>query len=697
MRYVCHKNPDLLGPDAFEPPHGVKKGRKLEPGAGYAPDGYAARARLEALADEKQAEQAASNAEAKRLKRAIRLQQETSDPLDAPEPMTMLAEERKQDRGRKKAEAAPELVNTNPAGQLERNLPGAEMNLTKIAPGEKVPDAPEKLFGGELDAAVKAELHEAREQAQEVSESWFKRMARGARDVAKAAGGLWSTVTREGQDPAFAPENVFVRGVSEVTENLGGMVTGKKRFNVELEPGVWAERNEPNLLQALGEGVSIYDLGSTLKQGAIEVGSGVGAKVRETITREKEKELKEAAEDFSETPSIAGAFRSLREIFGGAKEAVTQTPRETWTRRQELIDATKYVLGGGFVSEVYSGIKDKLSGKLEKDIADALKNVKKVAAEDGEILLGDQVAQKTGLKEYAPRKTWTTKNEGLAPGEDWESPLAPVAEFTLEGPKTDGGPRGGKDTSRAERVKESARYVAREAAEGLREVASYHWDGLVDLGRGYKEMFKWMAEQYRYYESLPREASLENQRAELRRQAMRAGAERLDVAAAEAGDISKDAVKAKDTLMQELAAARESYMKVIDAAEKKVASRAREILNDKAEGFGVRALMNDKARLERKIDQYKTAIAAIDARAKSESQAEAKATYEAALAEVDTKLNERVRLLENPSLIRGKARDMIKAEIQELNQKADTYEAVMRAMNQLDNLTPEARKESVAV
>ena len=550
------------------------------------------------------------------------------------------------------------------AGQLERNLPGydykdlqvkekadanrgTETVLAETASvmdfadeRDAVPAANELVIpkdtGRETDnfrkfehrRAIDIAFREALEAKTEASNNWFTEMARGARDVAKSAGSLWNKVAYPGKDAEFIPENVFAQSASEIFGNLKGMVK--------------SETDQPSLLKILGEDLSIYDLGKTVAKGISEISRDVTGAVTEVITRKKAKELKEAAEDFGPTLNISA---TLQEIFGGAAEGLEAVPSEILDRHAELSRMTKYVLGGGFLKEIYAGIQDKVTGKERKAIEAAL------AESEGELILPAAPDERA--------TTWSTATKGME-----------------------------TDPAKLDQSEMITRLAAREAASGLRETTNLHREDVTELSPGYGKMFTWIAEQYRKVESAPRLAVERNHEAELKRQAAGAAAERAEVAAQELTDNAVEAQASKEKLVKTADLAREEYLNTLDDLQQELARRTREIARDKTGGSGVELLKAKKASLEREITAFQAA------QQLDKEPAGSHGDYQAMLDEAEDKLSGLNKLLDKPQS--KEAKQMIKKAMAELEHQMDTYEALMTNIDTLANLTPDVRKESAA-
>jgi len=231
------------------------------------------------------------------------------------------------------------------------------------------------------------------------------------------------------------------------------------------------------------------------------------------------------------------------------------------------------------------------------------------------------------------------------------------------------------------------KHVLLEAYAGTAEISNFLLDGLKDWKKDAAQVFPWIAEQYRHFESLPRQGIEQNHQAEIARLSIPATVERLDTFSAEVSDGVAVAEAAKKTLLKTVIVQREAYLKTFDDVQEKAALLTRQIAKDKVGGYGVELLKMQKRKLEREIADYQDKIAGLEAPG-------SRVDYQAMLDEANTKLTERSRLLKNPALIKGKAREMIKQEMSELEAKMDSYEFIMSNLDKLDNLTPDVRKES---
>ncbi len=406
-----------------------------------------------------------------------------------------------------------------------------------------------------FDKDFQAAAREVADKERRASESWYGRMARGSREVAKAAGSLWSTLTRSNQDPAFRPESLLLDHASDMAKNLKTAAVGSKET--------------PSLIRILTKGLSIENLKTTLGA-ARQAGGEVATATRETFTRSKTKELKDVEEDFSPTPNLADAYyeakTTLGEIFGGALEAGLNTPREVWNRKAELANATKYVLGGGFVVEIFAGVRDRLTKKQRADIEAALKD-------DGSTANGD-------LKILPTRQEMTESWQELST--DARKTTAELKEFTSSMPRA------------------------------LFEVAKFGGQGLVDLGRGYADMFRWIGQEYTNFETSLREASLENRRADRERQVAHLAAERMDVAGEESRRIATAAEAAKAVLANTTVEQLKLLESAIDELEEQLIEKNRRLKSAELTGNARDRVKSEMAGIELELDQYEAAVEAIE-------------------------------------------------------------------------------------
>lgn len=545
---------------------------------------------------------------------------------------------------------------------LERNLPG-------------------RAEACEHERKAQADLHEkiaeTWNESKHAGESWYKRMAGGAKDIAKAAGGLWREITQKNIDPEFKPENFIIGEIKDVGRGFKSM--GGEDRALENGPGDWETIHQPNLLEILGEDLSIYDFGSTMLKGVKEIGLGARDAISEALTQKRAKEVKELGEIFSPTMSVADTYEAAEEMLGelietnidaiGLGHATTRESIEDWgkpenkgivgeliDRKQELGNVTKFVLGGGFLSEVYSGIKDRITGAEKKSIENALR----------------------------------------------------LAESEKPNPDD---PNGG-NREPLPNTQEIAPYSAspvREAYEGIREVARFHYEGVADLGHEYVKMFayvgdqfKALAKEYTDFDARLKGKSPEQMQARLAREAALAGSQRLEQAAVEANDIAKDAAVAKNGLTEAVAKARENFTKKVAETEEKIYRKARLIASDEAKSFGVAALRAEKAQLENELGKYQAALEAIDNRGAKKSEAKRTAdaetieTYQSLIDEAEGQLARLNKSLDNPSKMSREHRDLIKEQMRALEADLDKYESIMAATKALDNLMPDAKKESAA-
>ncbi len=407
-----------------------------------------------------------------------------------------------------------------------------------------------------FDKDFQAAAREVADKERRASESWYGRMARGSREVAAAAGSLWSTLTRSNQDPAFRPESLLLDHASDMAKNLKTAALGSNET--------------PSLFGILTRNLSIENLTSTMGDAARKVGSEVSAAASETLTRASTKELKGISQDFSPTPNLAdayyGAKTTLGEIFGGAVEAGLNTPREIWNRKAELANATKYVLGGGFAAEIFAGVKDKLTKKQTADIDRALKDDRSTATGELKILPTHQEMTESWQELSADaRKT-----------------IAELKEFTSSMPRA------------------------------LFEVAKFGGQGLVDLGRGYADMFRWIGQEYTNFETSLREASLENQRADRERQVAHLAAERMDVAGAESRRIATAAEAAKAALANTAVEQLKLLESAIDALEEQLVEKNRRLKSAELTGNARDRVKSEMAGIELELDKYEAAVEAIE-------------------------------------------------------------------------------------
>ncbi len=538
-----------------------------------------------------------------------------------------------------------------------------------------LPATPEKKSANKMDAAdlanaellllqaeyyqdpLRAEIIDVREKSNKASESWYERMARGTRDVTAAAGSLWASISRSSVDKEFQADSPL----NEVAR------AGKEIF-IDAPLDALFGKNGPSVLKMLREDKSIHDLGRNIGDAGKEF---LGAMTREE--NDSEIEMKSLNEDFR-PDNLAGArdlLRNLAETVGLSKEK--SAIGEVFDRRAELAQITKYVIGGGFLKEVYSGVKDRITGKERKAIEAAFDglNTESLHNEPKPPSLAMDVLG--GLKDGALDATYVSSLTEL--GRDYIKAGKYISEIP----------------------------AIQEVTDGVEELARFVGDGVIDLGRGYGKMFSYAAEQLRNSgpsnidrEDKQWESMVEEAENELEWEALQAGAERLDVAAVESDEIAVDAVKAKKTLAESVQQARDNFYDMINEAEASRTRRLSLLANKALKGSLREAVMQSVATLEHKINRYEAAMDKLDIKLAEANKQEAKATYQALFNEADAKLTARAKLLENPAAIKGKAREMILAEMRELNQQVDKYEAIMRAMNQLDNLTPEVRKDSVA-
>ncbi len=420
----------------------------------------------------------------------------------------------------------------------------------------------------DFEASPRADksVHEMYLLSEKTSERWFGAMANGSKQIAKVAGGLWSALTKSNRDPAFAPESLLVQGAKAAKDvfwdNPKAMATGKKKFKQELEPGVWVNTDQLSLLEILQQDLSVSRLGSALKTGVSTIVGGLGTRLRRNTVHAQETQA--ILENFTPPASSAEAsvgaleiLNNLSEAAGlGAREGVVQ---EVWEQRGELAKTTKYVLGGGFLAEVYAGLRDKVTDKQGQAI---------------EAVLNGPAVETLAVK-----------------------PPAPV--FDKLEPSKSG-------------VKNKLFTALREATLGLHEIVKFHGGGVVDLGHGYADMFHWLAEQNRRFEAQFKEGSLNNQRQELLRQASEAGGQRLDVAATESAAIAGEAVQAKLTLAETVTNTRETFVKLIDKTEAGLVRRHRLLNKSTLDQHSREEIKNNMAYLERQLDKYELAIAAID-------------------------------------------------------------------------------------
>jgi hypothetical protein len=634
---------------------------------------------------------------------------------------------------------------------LERNLREKDVQAFDTAPAEELIAEEKRAFGIEKHAAapelsraeapereqeVQANLHEVIaetwNESKRAGESWYKRMAGGAKDIAKSAGGLWREITRQNIDPEFEAGNFLLEGVRDVKRGFASMA-GKKGETFELEPGVWVNSDQPSLLRILGEELSVYDLGTTMLKGVKEIGLGAKDAITEALTRNRTKEVKNIAEDFTTTASVTDAYEGAQDVLGdlietnleafGFGHTATTDGVEGWgkpenkgflgevlDRKQEIGNAAKFVLGTGFLSEVYSGIRDKVNGKEKKSIESALREATRTVAEEGEIILAPALHD----PKNAPDRSWPTDSATSSPANEWSSPRAKMGKFTLnsaEKPNPDG-PDGGNREPLPEDASQETRYTTnavKEAYEGLSEVARFQYEGVVDLGREYVKMFAYVGDQFRAlaqeyanFDAQLKGKSPEQMRSRLAREAALAGSQRLEQAAVEANDIAQDAVAAKRSLSKEVAKARDNFAQRVTETEEQIYRRARLIAKDEAKSFGVAALRAEKSQLEHELDQYQAALEALDRQGKNTTEAKRKAdaetieTYQSLVEEAEGQLARLNKSLDNPSKMSREHKDLIQEQMRALEADLDKYESIMAATKALDNLMPDAKKESAA-
>ncbi len=357
------------------------------------------------------------------------------------------------------------------------------------------------------EANIAPEIKHTRERADKAADSWYTKFAAGARKLSKAAGSLFSQVVLE--TSSAGNDNKIARQlVAEASEFMTS-----------------EDQREPKNISA------------------------------------------DDTPDFKPASATRMAIDSMREIFVGAEEAAAMLPIEIWNRRDELAQQARYVLGGGFVAEIYSGVRDKVTGKQAREI---------------EAILAE-TANQTKLE--TPARTWQDElNEGWTEAQ--------------------------QDLGKAKQ--ELALFVT-SMPEALKEVGKFGVEGVVDLGRGYGQMFAWMQEQYatvaKSFESTKKRLGEGGQ---VVIEALHVGAERLRVARTEAEDITKQAHLATNSLSNQMYLSREHYLKLIDTAERKLVDNNLRLNDRELAGQDRTAVKTDMARLERLLDDYEQIIDELD-------------------------------------------------------------------------------------
>jgi hypothetical protein len=360
-----------------------------------------------------------------------------------------------------------------------------------------------------------------------------------------------------------------------------------------------------------------------------------------------------------------------------------------------MTNAASYVLGGGFFSEVYSGVKEKMSGKQQKEVEEVLHGV------EGELIFDAPGNHLTVIDRTKPGKTWSTDGEGLGPGETWETSPAQAGK-----PQKNELREGFREVAvEMDKATQQIKEFAGSMPRALFEVAKFGGEGVVDLGRGYGKMFTWMADQFRS-RAASRENSPEDKPAsETETQILGIGAERLDRAATEADEIVSEAVKAKKTLEQTVASSREGFLKMIDDAEAKLVRRNKLLDNPELKGQERDEVKSDMARLERDIDKYEAGLAAIAAKEKRDAEDNnAQRIYKKELSNAKILLRKHKEALNQrsdkneqgvqPFVLTGKAREIVERRVEPLEARVAKYESIVAALEKLENLKPEANKES---
>lgn len=357
------------------------------------------------------------------------------------------------------------------------------------------------------EAKIAPDIKHTRERADKAGDSWYTQFAAGARKLSKAAGSLFS--------------KVVLKTSSAVNDN--------------------------------------------------KIARQLVAEAAEFMTSEDKREPKNISADdtpdFKPASATRMAIDSMREIFEGADEATAMLPIEIWNRRDEMAQQARYVLGGGFVAEIYSGIRDKVTGKQAREI---------------EAILAETTNQ---TKLETPARTWQDELH-----EGWTEAQRDLGK-----------------------TKQELALFVTSMPEALKEVGKFGVEGVVDLGRGYGQMFAWMREQYvAAAKSFERTKKRLGEGGQVAIEALNAGAERLRVARTEAEGITEQARLATDSLTNQMYLSREHYLKLIDIAERKLVNNNLRLNDQKLAGQDRTAVKTDMARLERLLDNYEKIIDELD-------------------------------------------------------------------------------------
>lgn len=536
-----------------------------------------------------------------------------------------------------------------------------ESNALTRAPIEQVQfeNEDEDWFraGAKTDSKPSIEIPERyQEAAKEATESWYKKLARGTRDITGAAGSLLGSL--------FSSKNELYLGDDSILKDLG---KDAKAVFIDSPKDALIGKDGDSVLRILVDNVSPGAAYEAARATVKTVSSEIAKSSLDFVTgeqREKERAWK-------------GDFRPSYSPLVGAKETISDLAnalglRESKSAQRELLDraaeTAKYVLGGGFFKEFTASVDDDdeevflTSAEISRTEMDA------ETAGDIELRYLDETEGWSFEPEEGRKKDAFTPDQ---PTETESDQLAREA-LELEALKI-------ADAEFAERAKLASPKVVNSAPI-------------------FSAAINWVSNKFTSYADSIRinaETKATSKKEDyLFEQAARLGSDRLVVAAIESMQKNREAEAAQRLLEDRIDMAISTYQSLLVEAEDELELMNQELITGSVPKVKRDELKGSMRALEDKMNRYEAAIRKLSSKVEDDKQRtvehdEAVKTYTQLLKKAQRDYAHRTEILSKPGLMTGKAREFVEKPLKNLENKITSYQSVLESLRSLDKLAAE--------